>query len=296
MKKILKYPFQKLYLALILLFLYAPIILMIVFSFNESRQLGSWTGFSLKWYKQLFAATDMLDALWCTLAVALLAAVISTLVGTVTAIGLQGYGKISKSVVTNITYLPVVNPDIITGLSLMILFIFANIKRGFLTMLISHVVFCIPYVIFAVLPKLRQVNFSKYEAAQDLGATPTQALIKVIVPEIMPGIVSGFMLSFTLSIDDFVVSYFTSGDGVQNLSTYIYTTIVKKGLNPTLNALSTIMFVTIFVLLVIINVYQSKGKKKRAANIANAKNEELAFEIQSTAKQQDFEYSKEERN
>lgn len=295
MKSLFKHPLQKLYLVLILLFLYAPIIVMIIFSFNESKQLGSWTGFSLKWYEALFSDSKMMSALMYTLVVALLAAIISTIAGTITAIGLHGYGKFSKSLITNITYLPVVNPDIITGLSLMMLFMFVNLKRGFLTMLISHVVFCIPYVIFSVLPKLRQVNFSKYEAAQDLGATPMQALAKVIVPEIMPGIVSGFMLSFTLSIDDFVVSFFTTGNGVMNLSTIIYS-MSKRGVNPSINALSTIMFVTIFVLLVLINAYQTRGKKKKNANIANAKNEELAFEIQRTAKQQTFEYSKEERN
>ncbi len=296
MKKLLQKPFQKLYLALILLLLYTPIIVIVVFSFNESKQIGSWTGFSFKWYEQLFEWDEVFGPLWCTIIVAVLAALIATFVGTITSIGLQGYGKISKSIITNITNLPVVNPDIITGLSLMILFIFANVKRGFLTMLISHVVFCIPYVIFAVMPKLRQVNFSKYEAAQDLGATPVQALIKVIVPEIMPGIVSGFVLSLTLSIDDFVISYYTSGDSVQNLPSFIYSTVLKKGLDPRLNALSTIMFVAIFVLLLAINMYQAKGKKKNNANIAEAKNEELAFEIQRTAKQQSFEYSKEERN
>lgn len=294
MKKLLKKPFQKLYLILILLFLYAPIAVIIVFSFNESKQMGNWTGFSLKWYEKMFEWSDAFDALRCTIIIAVLAALIATVVGTITSIGLQGYGKFSKSLITNVTYLPVVNPDIITGLSLMILFIFANVKRGFFTMLISHVVFCIPYVIFAVLPKLRQVNFSKYEAAQDLGATPTQALIKVIVPEIMPGIISGFILSLTLSIDDFVISYYTSGDAVQNLSTFIYTK--RTGLDPRLYALSTIMFIAIFVLMLAINMYQAKGKKKRAENITNAKNEELIFEIQSTAKRQNFEYSKEERH
>ncbi len=294
MNKIFKHPLQKLYLALILLFLYAPIIIMIIFSFNESKQLGTWTGFTFHWYQELFEDSKMMSALMYTVVVALLAAIISTIVGTVTAIGLHGYGKFSKSLITNITYIPVVNPDIITGLSLMMLFMFVNIKRGFLTMLISHVVFCIPYVIFSVMPKLRQVNFSKYEAAQDLGATPFQALIKVIIPEIMPGILSGFMLSFTLSIDDFVVSFFTTGNGVMNLSTIIYS-MSKRGVNPSINALSTIMFVTIFVLLVLINTYQTKGKRKRQANIETAKNEEMAFEMQGVNKTQDFGFSEEER-
>ena len=277
---------QKLYLFLILAFMYLPIIVMIVYSFNESRQMGHWTGFSLKWYKELFNNSQILSALGYTLAVALLSAVISTIVGTITAIGLQGYGKFSKSLITNITYIPVINPDIITGLSLMILFMFAGLKLGFLTMLIAHIVFCIPYVIFSVLPKLRQVNYSKYEAAQDLGATPTQALIKVIIPDIMPGIVSGFILAFTLSIDDFVVSFFTTGNGVQNLSTIIYS-MSKRGINPTINALSTLMFVAVLILLMLVSKNQEKGRKKQAANLKSVRNEELAFEMQNN-KTQDF--------
>lgn len=240
----------------------------------------------LKWYKELFNNSQILSALGYTLAVALLSAVISTIVGTITAIGLQGYGKFSKSLITNITYIPVINPDIITGLSLMILFMFAGLKLGFLTMLIAHIVFCIPYVIFSVLPKLRQVNYSKYEAAQDLGATPTQALIKVIIPDIMPGIVSGFILAFTLSIDDFVVSFFTTGNGVQNLSTIIYS-MSKRGINPTINALSTLMFVAVLILLMLVSKNQEKGRKKQAANLKSVRNEELAFEMQNN-KTQDF--------
>ncbi len=276
-----KNPFKKLYLIIILLFMYAPIAVMIVFSFNESRQLGHWTGFSLKWYEQLFNNSQIMSALGYTLVIALLAASIATVVGTITAIGLHGYGKFSKSLVMNITYVPVVNPDIITGLSLMLLFMFAKMRLGFITMLIAHVVFCIPYVIFSVMPKLRQVNFSRYEAAQDLGATPSQALRKVIIPELMPGILSGFMLSFTLSIDDFVVSFFTTGNGVMNLSTIIYS-MTKRGINPALNALSTIMFAAVLILLTVINVYQTKGKRKRAANKTAARNEEIEFELQNS--------------
>lgn len=278
---------QKLYLFLILAFLYLPIIVMIVYSFNESRQIGHWTGFSFKWYKELFNNTQILNALFYTIVVALLSAVISTVVGTITAIGLQGYGRFSKSVITNITYVPVVNPDIITGLSLMILFMFAGMRLGFLTMLIAHVVFCIPYVIFSVLPKLRQVNYSKYEAAQDLGATPTQALMKVIIPDIMPGIVSGFILAFTLSIDDFVVSFFTTGNGVQNLSTIIYS-MSKRGISPVINALSTLMFVAVIILLVITEKAQSRGRKKQEANIKAVRNEELAFEMQNNVKTKNY--------
>ena len=290
----IKNPLKKLYLLLILIFMYAPIAVMIVFSFNESRQLGHWTGFSLKWYEQLFNNSQIMSALMYTLVVALLAAVIATAVGTITAIGLHGYGKFSKSLIMNITYIPVVNPDIITGLSLMMLFMFANIKLGFFTMLIAHIVFCIPYVIFSVMPKLRQINFSKYEAAQDLGATPSQALQKVILPELMPGILSGFMLSFTLSIDDFVVSFFTKGNGVTNLSTIIYS-MTKRGVNPTINALSTLMFATVLILLILINAYQNKGRKKHAASKEAARNEEAVFELQNPATAQDFNIEEERK-
>ena len=290
----IKNPLKKLYLLLILIFMYALIAVMIVFSFNESRQLGHWTGFSLKWYEQLFNNSQIMSALMYTVVVALLAAVIATAVGTITAIGLHGYGKFSKSLIMNITYIPVVNPDIITGLSLMMLFMFANIKLGFFTMLIAHVVFCIPYVIFSVMPKLRQINFSKYEAAQDLGATPSQALQKVILPELMPGILSGFMLSFTLSIDDFVVSFFTTGNGVTNLSTIIYS-MTKRDVNPTINALSTLMFATVLILLILINAYQNKGRKKHAANKEAARNEEAVFELQNPATAQDFNIEEERK-
>lgn len=293
MKRLIKNPFKKLYLFIILLFLYAPIAVMMIFSFNESKQLGHWTGFSLKWYEQLFADSQIMNALGTTLVVALLASAIATVVGTVTAIGLHDYGKFSKSLIMNITYVPVVNPDIITGLSLMLLFMFVKMKLGFLTMLIAHVVFCIPYVIFSVMPKLRQVNFSRYEAAQDLGATPSQALRKVIIPELMPGIISGFMLSFTLSIDDFVVSFFTTGNGVTNLSTIIYS-MTKRGINPKLNALSTIMFLAVLILLIAINLYQSRGKKKRDKSMVAAHNEELEFELQNS-KTQNFNIEEERK-
>lgn len=293
MKNLMRDPFKKLYLFIILLFLYAPIVVMMIFSFNESKQIGHWTGFSLNWYKQLFNDSELMSALGTTLLVALLASVIATVVGTVTAIGLHDYGKFSKSLIMNITYVPIVNPDIITGLSLMLLFMFVQLKLGLLTMLIAHVVFCIPYVIFSVMPKLRQVNFSRYEAAQDLGATPFQALCKVIIPELLPGIISGFMLSFTLSIDDFVVSFFTTGNGVTNLSTMVYT-MTKRGINPKLNALSTIMFLTVLVLLIAINLYQNRGKKKREASITAAHNEELEFELQNS-KTQNFSIDEERK-
>ncbi len=280
-KSRVKNSFSWMYLIILLVFMYLPIIIMMVYSFNESKILGNWTGFSLKWYEAFLNNSQMLDALKTTIIVALLAAIISTVIGTITVIGLHDYGRFSKSIVTNISYIPVVNPDIITGLSLMMMFMFLKMPLGFGSMLIAHIVFCIPYVIFSVMPKLRQVNFSVYEAAQDLGATPMQALWKVIIPEIMPGIVSGFILSFTLSIDDFAVSFFTTGNGVMNLSTIIYS-YAKRGINPSINALSTIMFVVVLVLLIIVNSNNNRAHKKRLANAAAAKNEELAFEMENT--------------
>ncbi len=289
-----KNPFKNIYLLLILAFMYLPIAVMVIYSFNESREMGTWTGFSFEWYKELFQDEEIMQALLYTVLLAIISSIISTIVGTITALGLHGYGKRSKALIMNITYIPVVNPDIVTGISLMLLFIFAGMgsSRGFLTILISHIVFSIPYVIFSVMPKLRQINFSKYEAAQDLGASPSQALRKVILPELLPGILSGFMLAFTLSLDDFVVTFFTKGNGVQNLSTVIYA-MTKRGITPKLNALSTLMFLAILILLIIINVYQSKGRKKRDANMQAARNAEMEFEMQNSVKTQD--HSLEER-
>ncbi|WP_432408481.1 ABC transporter permease [Wukongibacter sp. M2B1] len=236
----------------IYLFLYAPILILIVFSFNDSRSRGSWGGFTLKWYKALFSDSQIMSALYYTVAIAVASSIIATIIGTAAAIGIYQMKRKQKSVIMNLTYIPVLNADIVTGISLMILFIFIRLQLGFLTLLIAHVTFNIPYVILSVLPKLKQLDNNLYEAALDLGATPSYALWKVIIPEIMPGIITGGLLAFTLSIDDFVISFFTTGSGVSNLSITIYS-MARRGIKPQINALSTIMFITVLALLLIIN-------------------------------------------
>ena len=248
---------SKFYLYLIFAFLYLPIIILIVFSFNESKY-RTWTGFSLKWYVQLFSDSQIMAALQNTLIVAFSAAIISTVIGTIAALGIEGLKKWQKSVVMNINYLPVLNPDIVTGVSLMLLFFFLKIPMGRITLILAHMTFCIPYVILAVLPKLRQMNKHTFEAALDLGATPMLATFKVIIPEIAPGIVTGFLMALTLSIDDFIISFFTTGPGVENLSILIYNA-AKKGVSPSINALSALMFVVILSLLLIINKRTAKN-------------------------------------
>ena len=251
---------QKLYMYLILLFLYAPIIIMIIYSFNESKY-RVWTGFSFKWYIELFQDYRIMSALSNTLIVAVVAAVLSTIIGTVSAIGINSLKKWQKTTVLNINMLPVLNPDIVTGIALMLLFYMAKIQYGLVTLILSHMAFCIPYVILSVLPKLKQADNKTYEAALDLGATPALATWKVTIPEIMPGIITGFLMAFTLSIDDFIVSYFTTGPGVENLSILIYNA-AKKGVSPSINALSALMFAVILLLLVIINIRTTKAAKK----------------------------------
>ena len=210
--------FKKFYMSIIFLFLYAPIAVLMIYSFNDSRSRGSWGGFTLKWYKQLFQDRQIMSALYNTILIAVLSSIIATVIGTAAAIGIHNMKKLPKRLVMNLTYLPVLNPDIITGISLMLLFIFMNMKLGFFTMLLAHITFNIPYVILSVLPKLKQLNKHLYEAALDLGATPWYAFRQVILPELMPGIITGCLLAFTLSIDDFVISFFTTGAGVSNLS------------------------------------------------------------------------------
>jgi spermidine/putrescine transport system permease protein len=258
--------FMKSYLGLVLLFMYLPIVVLIVFSFNKSKSRGNWTGFTFKWYKELFHNSQIRDALYNTLLIALLSSIIAVIIGTLAAIGIHNMKKFNKKVVMNLTYLPVLNPDIVTGVSLMIMFVFIgtfiNMKLGFFTMLLAHITFNIPYVILSVLPKLRQMNKHMYEAALDLGATSFYALRKVIIPEIRPGIISGFLMAFTLSIDDFVISYFTTGSGVSNLSITIYS-MARTGVKPTINALSTLMFLSVLLLLIIINIRSSREEKRK---------------------------------
>ena len=249
---------KKIYMSLIFLFLYAPILVLVVFSFNESKSRGQWGGFTLKWYAELFRDRDIIKALYYTFLVALLSSIISTIIGTFSAIGIHNTGLFGRKTILNINYLPVLNPDIVTGVALMTLFVSINLRLGFLTMLISHVVFNIPYVILSVLPKLRQMNKHMAEAALDLGATPFTAMKKVIIPEIMPGIITGALMAFTLSIDDFVISFFNTGSGVTNLSIIIYS-MAKRGVKPSINALSTLMLITVVILLLLINKRTTKG-------------------------------------
>ncbi|WP_432663811.1 ABC transporter permease subunit [Wukongibacter baidiensis] len=253
---------KKSYSFLIYLFLYAPILILIIFSFNNSKSRGSWGGFTLKWYKALFSDSQIMSALYYTVAIAVASSVIATIIGTAAAIGIHQMKRKQKSVIMNLTYIPVLNADIVTGISLMILFIFIKLQLGFITLLIAHVTFNIPYVILSVLPKLKQLDNNLYEAALDLGATPSYALWKVIIPEIMPGIITGGLLAFTLSIDDFVISFFTTGSGVSNLSITIYS-MARRGIKPQINALSTIMFVTVLALLLIINLRTNRNINRK---------------------------------
>lgn len=249
---------KKLYGFLIYLFLYAPILILIIFSFNNSKSRGSWGGFTLKWYSALFKDSQIMSALYYTITIAVISSLIATLIGTAAAIGIHRMNRKQKSLVMNLTYIPVLNADIVTGISLMILFIFIKLPLGFVTLLIAHITFNIPYVILSVLPKLKQLDNNLYEAALDLGATPWYALWKVIIPEIMPGIITGALFAFTLSIDDFVISFFTTGSGVSNLSITIYS-MARRGIKPKINALSTLMFVTVLVLLLVINNRTNKN-------------------------------------
>ena len=256
------------YLFLVFVFMYAPIVVMAIYSFNDSKsRTTQWKGFTFKWYIKLFEDSQILKALQTTLLIALVSAIIATIIGTLAAIGISRMNKKIKTIVMGITQLPVLNPDIVTGISLMILFVFLKIKLGKYSLLLSHIAFNIPYVIISVLPKFTQLNKSVYEAALDLGATPQYAYRKVVLPQIMPGIVTGFLLSITLSVDDFVISFFTAGTGATNLSIYIYSAISKK-YNPSINALSTIMFAVIFLLLLVINSRNKKDNKKTKGVLA----------------------------
>lgn len=249
---------KRTYMGIIFLFLYTPILVLIVFSFNESKSRGQWGGFTLKWYGEMLRDPDITKALYYTFLVALLSSLISTVIGTVSAIGIHNMGLFGKKAILNVNYLPVLNPDIVTGVALMTLFISVNMRLGFTTMLLSHVMFNIPYVILSVLPKLRQMNRHMAEAALDLGATPFYAMRKVIIPEIMPGVITGALMAFTLSIDDFVISFFNTGSGVTNLSIVIYS-MARRGIKPSINALSTLMLLTVVILLLFINRRTTKG-------------------------------------
>jgi spermidine/putrescine transport system permease protein len=255
---------KRLYLALMLFFLYVPIVVLIFQSFNYGKSRAKWEGFSFRWYVELFHDQAIMKALYVTLSVAVIAAIVATVLGTLAAIGIHAMRKRPQAVMMTMTNLPMTMPDIVTGISLMILFTFSRIERGYVTMLLAHITFNTPYVILSVLPKLKQMNKHTYEAALDLGASPGYALGHVILPQIMPGVVTGCLLAFTLSLDDFVISYFTTSPLVQNLSTLIYSK-ARIGIEPTLNALSALMFLALLTLLLIVN-----RRAEKTAKITNA--------------------------
>ncbi len=261
--------FAQTYLWLLLAMLYAPIVIIAIFSFTEAKVLGNWTGFSTKLYTSLFSGGvhhSLLNAIENTLIIAIVAAALSTLIGSVAAIGIHNLRGRKKMVMNALNNIPMLNPDIITGISLFLLFVSLGITQGYTTVILAHVAFCTPYVVLCIMPRLQQMNPDIYEAALDLGATPLQAMRKVIIPEIKPGMISGFILAFTLSIDDFAVTIFTIGTGgLETLSTYIYADARKGGLTPELRPLSTIIFVTVLLLLIIINVRSQRAAKKKEA-------------------------------
>lgn len=244
--------FGKMLMALMIIFFYLPIVYMIVFSFNEGKSLTSFSGFSLRWYKHMLESGDMMEALYTTFGVALIATFVSTVVGTISAIGLSKSKKIVRQLVEQVNNLPMMNPEIVTAIGLMLLFITFRIEKGYMTMLLAHIAFCTPYVILSVMPKIRSLDPNLADAAMDLGATPWKALTKVIVPQITPGIVSGALIAFTMSVDDFIISYFVTGRGVKNLSIMVYT--MSKRMNPSINAVSTLVVVIITIVLILINV------------------------------------------
>lgn len=244
--------FGKILMALMIAFFYLPIAYMIVFSFNEGKSLTKFTGFSLRWYQHMLESGDMMEALYTTFLVALIATFVSTVVGTISAIGLSKSKKLVRQLVEQVNNLPMMNPEIVTAIGLMLLFITFRIEKGFMTMLLAHIAFCIPYVMLSVMPKIRSLDPNLADAAMDLGATPWKALTKVVVPQITPGIVSGALIAFTMSVDDFIISYFVTGRGVKNLSIMVYT--MSKRVNPSINAISTLVVVIITVVLLLINI------------------------------------------
>lgn len=248
---------ERFYVGLILLFLYAPIMILIVLSFNKSKSRAKWGGFTLHWYKELFKNEEIMNALYTTIIIALLSALIATLIGTAAAIAINNMKKTPRTIMVAITNIPMLNADIVTGISLMLVFVALRFTLGFTSVLISHITFNIPYVILSVMPKFKQLNPHTFEAALDLGASPIYAFFKVILPDIFPGVLTGFFLAFTMSLDDFVITHFTKGPEINTLSTKIYTE-VRKGIKPEIYALSTLMFVSVLLLLILINRRNAK--------------------------------------
>jgi len=258
-----KRPVGKILMILVIAFFYLPILYMIIFSFNDGKSLTSFTGFSLRWYQHMLDSGDMMEALYTTFSIALIATFISTVVGTISAIGLSKSKKLVRDLMQQVDNLPMMNPEIVTAIGFMLLFITFKVEKGYMTMLLAHIAFCIPYVILSVMPKIRSLDPNLADAAMDLGATPWQALTKVIVPQITPGIVSGALIAFTMSVDDFIISYFVTGSGVKNISIMVYT--MSKRVNPSINAISTLMIVIITVVLIVINVVPVAASKRQKA-------------------------------
>lgn len=261
MVKLKKLP-ALIYSLLIYAFLYVPIIVLIVYSFNDSKYRGNWSGFTLRWYYELFQDPDILSSIYVTFFVAIISSLIATIIGTVTAVGIDKLKPKHKLMFMNISYIPMISPDIVIGISLLTLFVMSSLQQGMFTLILAHITFNIPYVIFAVLPKLQQLDPNIEEAALDLGATQSQAFWKVILPEIIPGVLTGALMAFTMSLDDFMVSFFTTGSGVSTLSIKIYS-MTKRGVSPTINALSSIMFVIMIVVVLILQFRQYKEEEKR---------------------------------
>lgn len=258
MKKALK----GLYLTLIVLFLYLPIGTLMVLSFNSGKTMNAWTGFSLDWYEEMFQSQQIMEALKNTLTIAFWAATIATVIGVAACVGLNSMREKSRSLLMGLNNIPLLNADIVTGISLMLSFLLFGISLNYGTVLFAHITFCIPYVILSVMPKFRQLQNHTYEAALDLGASPVYAFFKIVLPDIMLGVISGFLLSFTMSVDDFVITHFTRGVGINTLSTLIYSQ-VKVGIRPTLYALSTVIFVTVLIILIVVNIISNKKEEKR---------------------------------
>lgn len=260
-----KRPIGKILMILAVVFFYLPILYMIIFSFNDGKSLTSFTGFSLRWYKHMLDSSDMMDALSTTFSIALLATFISTVTGTIAAIGISKSKKIVRDLMEQINNLPIMNPEIVTAIGFMLLFITFHVEKGYVTMLLAHIAFCIPYVMLSVMPKIKSLDPNLADAAMDLGATPWQALTKVIVPQITPGIVSGALIAFTMSVDDFIISYFVTGRGVKNLSIMVYT--MSKRVNPSINAISTLVVVIITIVLLVINIMPMLASKRKKTDV-----------------------------
>lgn len=259
---------SRVYNALIFVFLYLPMVVLVVFSFNSTSSRVKWSGFSMRWYEKLFANEEILEALRVTLTVAVISAIVATLIGLLAALGIHAMNRRLRKVFLAVNNIPMVNPEIVTGISLMLLFVFLYrsvgiLQPGFSTLLIAHITFNIPYVVLQVLPKLRQLNRHLYDAALDLGCPPLSAFFKVVMPEIMPGVLTGMLMAFTMSLDDFVISYFTSGTSSQTLSVVIYT-MTKRPVTPEMNALSSLLFGSILILLIAVNIHQIRDLKKNA--------------------------------